>query len=180
MKQKIQEKIIIPEGIDCTLEGKLLTCKFKDKQLSRKINIPGTAVKIHENSIIFECPAGNKNHNKKISTFKAHINNMFSGLKEPFIYTLQAVNVHFPMTLKTEKNHLLINNFLGEKNPRKAEILPGVDVQVKGQQIIVSSPDKELAGHTAANIERATKVRKKDRRIFQDGVYITEKPRRTI
>jgi large subunit ribosomal protein L6 len=80
------------------------------------------------------------------------------------------------MTLKVEGSKLAINNFLGEKKPRFAEILPNVNVDIKGQNITVSSPDKEAAGQTAANFEKATKVKNRDRRIFQDGIYIVEKP----
>ena len=101
---------------------------------------------------------------------------MFKGINEKFAYKLEACNVHFPMTLKIEGNKLAINNFLGEKTPRHAEILPNVDVDIKGQVITLTSHDKEAAGQTAANFEKATKVRNRDRRIFQDGIYITQKP----
>jgi large subunit ribosomal protein L6 len=84
------------------------------------------------------------------------------------------------MTLKLEKNKLLINNFLGEKNPRVANILSGVDVDIKGQNITISSHDKTSAGQTAANIEKATKIRLRDRRIFQDGIYLIERAGRVI
>jgi hypothetical protein len=50
------------------------------------------------------------------------------------------------MTLKVEKGKLLINNFLGEKKPRTAIIKPNVNVEVKGQEVFVSSHDKDLAG----------------------------------
>ena len=103
---------------------------------------------------------------------------MFKGLDEKFVYKLQSCNVHFPMTLKVEKNKLIISNFLGEKTPRHAEILSGVDVEIKGQNITISSHDKESAGHTAANFEKATKIKNRDRRIFQDGIFIVEKPGR--
>ncbi len=101
---------------------------------------------------------------------------MFSGLQEEFVYKLEAANVHFPMTLKVDSGFLIITNFLGEKFPRKAKILHSVDVEVKGNLITISSHDKESAGQTAANIERATKVRDRDRRVFQDGCYIVERP----
>jgi large subunit ribosomal protein L6 len=39
----------------------------------------------------------------------------------------------------------------------------------------VKGVDKEAVGQTAANIEQATKVRRKDPRKFLDGIYIYEK-----
>ena len=41
--------------------------------------------------------------------------------------------------------------------------------------ITVRSSDKEIGGQMAADIERITKVIKKDRRVFQDGIFITNK-----
>ena len=81
------------------------------------------------------------------------------------------------MSVKIENNFLIILNFLGEKIPRKAIILPDVKVSVNGDIIIVESSNLENAGQTAANIEIATKIRNRDRRIFQDGIYIIEKPK---
>jgi len=50
-----------------------------------------------------------------------------------------------------------------------------VTVEAKGENVTVSGIDKEKVGQTAANIERATKVKKRDIRVFQDGVYIVSK-----
>ena len=46
---------------------------------------------------------------------------------------------------------------------------------IKGDIIIVEGIDKELAGQTAARIEQSTRITNKDRRVFQDGCYITDK-----
>jgi large subunit ribosomal protein L6 len=175
MKRKISESISLPEGVSAHISDKKLVLRKGSVELSRSINIPAVDISLNGNSILIDSQRGNKTQLNLIMTFIAHLKNMFSGLENKFVYKLQACNVHFPMTLKVEKENLLITNFLGEKKPRYAEILPSVHVDIKGQNITLSSHDKELAGQTAANIEKATKVRNRDRRIFQDGIYIIEK-----
>ena len=54
----------------------------------------------------------------------------------------------------------------------------GVEVKVDKENIEIKSDNIERAGQSAANIEKGTKVRNKDRRIYQDGIFITEKPGR--
>jgi large subunit ribosomal protein L6 len=41
--------------------------------------------------------------------------------------------------------------------------------------VVASGIDKEKVGQTVANIERATAVKRRDIRVFQDGVYQTSK-----
>ncbi|MGB1098957.1 MAG: 50S ribosomal protein L6, partial [Poseidonia sp.] len=51
-----------------------------------------------------------------------------------------------------------------------------VDVKVSNKvEVTVSGIDKEAVGQTAANIERCTTVKKRDRRVFQDGIYLLNK-----
>jgi len=180
MRKVITEIIEMPSDISCEVSHNILKCKKGNSELSRVINVPCLNIKIEGKNIVLHCENGNKKDLKVIKTTAAHIKNMFSGLNENFVYKLQAVNVHFPMSLKVEGDKLMINNFLGEKTPRTANILKSVSIEVKGQAITLSSQNKESIGQTAANIERATKIRSKDRRIFQDGIYITEKAGRAI
>jgi len=180
MRKVITEIIEMPSDISCEFLHNVLKCKKGNAELSRVINVPCLSTKIDGKNIVLHCENGNKNDLKVIKTTAAHIKNMFSGLNEKFVYKLQAVNVHFPMSLKVEGDKLMINNFLGEKTPRAANILKNVSIEVKGPAITLSSQNKEAIGQTAANIERATKIRSKDRRIFQDGIYITEKAGRAI
>ncbi|MEK6850045.1 MAG: 50S ribosomal protein L6 [Nanoarchaeota archaeon] len=176
MKQKIQEELEIPSGFSCGFDGKIFNASKGSVSLSKKIDVPSIKIEIKGNKIHLSTEKGNKKELKYIKSSIAHIKNMFLGLENKFVYKLEACNVHFPMTLKVEGNYLLINNFLGEKVPRRAKIMSGVDIEVKGAKITISSHNKEAAGETAANIEKATKIKNRDRRIFQDGIFIVEKP----
>lgn len=176
MRQKLSESVEIPAGIFCEFANKTIKCRKDSKEVSRKINLPMISLKISGNTMTFECEKGNKNQYKIIKAQIAHMKKIFIGLNEDYTYHLESCNVHFPMTLKLEGDTLLINNFLGEKTPRKAKVLPGVKVDIKGAKITITSPDKDAAGQTAANFEKATKIKLRDRRIFQDGIFITGRP----
>jgi large subunit ribosomal protein L6 len=180
MKNQIKESVEIPEGISCNIEGYNLTCSKDGKQTVKSFDLPTTEISTENNQITFTCPSGNKTHYKKIKTFVAHINNIFNGLQNPFIYKLEIGHVHFPMTVKVEGDKVTITNFLGETTLRTAKIHPNTTVDIKGTEISVTSHDKEAAGQTAANIEKAVRINNRDRRIFQDGIHITEKPTRSI
>ncbi|MEI6731198.1 MAG: 50S ribosomal protein L6 [archaeon] len=180
MKNKIEEIIEIPEGVTCIHANGRFSCEKSGVKVEREMILPRVDTKIESGKITITAEKGNKIQLKLIKSYVAHIKNMFKGMGKKFEYHLEACNVHFPMTMKLDGNKLIINNFLGEKVPRFAVISPGVNVEIKGQKILVSSHNRELAGQTMANIEKATKVRNRDRRIFQDGIFLTERPGRDI
>jgi len=127
MKKKMSQSIKIPEGISCIYTDKVLSCRNGSIEVRREIKEPQINVKVEDSTISLTCEKGNKNHYKKILSYVAHIENMFKGLKNKFVYKLESVNVHFPMTFKIDKGLLVISNFLGEKVPRHAKIMPNVD-----------------------------------------------------
>jgi large subunit ribosomal protein L6 len=100
---------------------------------------------------------------------------MILGVQEKFEYELKAVFSHFPMTIESKGNDILIKNFLGEKTPRKTQIPKGVEIEIDGNLIKIRSTDKELVGRAAAKLEAATNIRNRDKRIFQDGIFMTKK-----
>jgi len=132
MKKKLSEKIEIPSGITPMFEDSTLKLRQGQIELVKTLKSPGIKIVAQGNFVEISCDRGNKKEYKIMKTFVAHIKNMLSGLSSPFVYKLESANVHFPMTLKVDGKQLLINNFLGEKLPRKAEILPNVEVDVKG------------------------------------------------
>ena len=84
------------------------------------------------------------------------------------------------MNVSVSNNNMTIKNFLGEKYPRTLLIKEGVQVKVEGDKIFVESVNKELAGTVASEIEKLTRRPNFDTRIFQDGIFIVEKPGRKI
>lgn len=173
----LREEINISNGINVTIEDNKIILTKDNKEIKRKLN-NRINVKTEGNKIILSSKKVTRREKKILYTLKAHIKNAFEGLTKGFKYKLQAVSVHFPMTLEVDKtnNQLLVKNFLGEKKPRIIEIISGVEVKINKDRIEVESPDIEKAGQVAANIEKGTRIRFRDRRIFQDGIFITEKP----
>jgi len=179
MKKNILSEVIIPAEISLGLKDSIIDMKLNGKEIVRKFpSSPKVEMKYEGNKIILTSNKATKRELKLINSLVAHVNNMVSGLKEEFVYKLEVCNVHFPMVVKTDGDLVKIKNFLGEKIDRQAKILPNVKVKVSGNNIEVSSPDVEAAGQTAARIEIATKIRNRDRRVFQDGIFITSKPGR--
>ena len=173
---EIKEKIEIPNGVEITIEEKTVHVKGEKGSLSRMLSHPRINITAKNNIVEISCMNSPKRKEKAlIGTFKAHINNMIKGVTEGFEYKMKTVFAHFPIKTSVEGDTFIIQNFLGERSPRKAIILEGVTVEAKGENVTVSGIDKEKVGQTAANIERATKVKKRDIRVFQDGVYITSK-----
>lgn len=177
--QELREEIEIPEGINAELVEGELTMKKGNNEIKRKIH-PVINLNIEGNKIILDCGRVRKTEKKIFGSMKAHIRNMINGLEEPFKYRLQISNVHFPMTITHNKgkNEMVVKNFLGEKTDRIVKLIEGVDVNIDKDIIELECYDREKAGQCAANIEKRTRVRNKDRRIFQDGIFIIEKPGR--
>ena len=168
--------VTISEGVTGTLDGTILTFKGANGETSRDFLSPLVKTELKNNEVTVSIPVSKRKYTRMFFTTIAHIKNMIEGAKEGFTYELKICSGHFPMTVKKEGNEVVISNFLGEKIPRRSTIVEGVNLDIKGDIIIVNSPNIEDAGQTAANLERATFIKKRDRRVFQDGCYITSKP----
>jgi len=166
-----KEQITIPEGVTATLDIKVITIKGEKGELSRTFSHPKINIKINGNIIEIHSKNVRRKDKALIGTFIAHINNMIKGVSQGFEYKMKTVFSHFPIKTSVEGNEFIIQNFLGERSARRAKILEGVTVEVNGEDVTVKGSDKERVGQTVANIERTTKVKKRDVRVFQDGIY---------
>lgn len=175
MMTNIIEEIKIPEGVQVKLDGKLIEVSGPKGKLVRTFDIQGIELRQGSNSVIAEATLQRRKQRSALGTIRSHLQNMFKGVKDGFKYKLKVVYAHFPITIKVEGKRVLIQNFLGEKSPRVADIVGGVSVKVEGDEIIVEGMNKEEVGQTATNIEQATTIRYRDPRTFQDGVYIVSR-----
>ncbi len=171
----IREEIEIPEGVEVIINDTDVTVKGPNGINSRKFSYPNVDIEESNNIVILKTSFPKKKDKAMIGTTKAHISNMIKGVTDGFEYHMKIVFAHFPMTVKPEKDKVVIDNFLGERHPRSSKIVGESKVVVKGDEITITGINKEHVGQTMANLEQATKIKGKDPRVFQDGIYLTSK-----
>lgn len=165
----------IPEGVNITISNTTVSISGPLGSLQRELWYPRVSIKKADSEVIVETDETRREQLAILGTFESHLKNMITGVTKGYEYKMKVVYSHFPIQLKTEGNQLLIANFLGEKKSRKANILGNTKVTIKGDQVIVNGINKEEVGQTTANIQQATKIRRFDPRVFQDGVYLVER-----
>ncbi|QIW23276.1 50S ribosomal protein L6 [Sulfolobus sp. S-194] len=172
----LYEEIEIPQGINVNIEGMKIKVKGSKGEIEKDFShISGIEIRKEGNKIVVETTFADRRKKAQFYSIIAHIENMFTGVTKGYRYYLKIIYTHFPVTVKVSGNEVQIQNLIGEKNIRRAKIMPGVKVNVKGEDIIVEGQDIEKVGQTAANIELASKITGYDRRVFADGIYIYKK-----
>jgi len=170
-----EKRIQVPDGVSAEIRGSTLLISGPKGTLERDLHYPGIYLKVEDGEFIVSTESTRKKIYAMLGTFAAHAGNMCKGVQEEYVYRLKVIYNHFPIQLKQTKDMLEIVNFLGEKEARSAAIPEGVSMKINGDEIVLSGIDKELVGICASRIEKATKVRGRDNRVFQDGIYIVEK-----
>jgi large subunit ribosomal protein L6 len=165
----------IPKGFEVAVAGKKVTVKHAGKSMEKTFNCRAIDLSVENGKVIIHAHKLNRKLGSTIKTVAARIKSMFKGLEHEYVYKMEIVYSHFPMNVTLKGNTMEITNLCGGKSPRKASILPGVKVEIKGKEIIATGNDKEIVSQTCANIENATKLVGRDRRVFQDGIYIVSK-----
>lgn len=174
MAASIREEIEIPEGVDVTIND-AVKVKGSKGEVSKKFAHPNVTITEEEGKVIIESKFPKKKDKAMLGTTKAHISNMIKGVSEGFTYKMKIVFAHFPMTVKASKDKVVIDNFLGERYPRTAKVVGSAEVKVNGDEVTVTGINKEDVGQTMANLEQATKIKGRDPRVFQDGIYLLSK-----
>ncbi len=172
-------RVELPPGVQARLDKDQLVVKGPHGEVHRPVPLGALQVTPRGQTVTLRLvvPPERKRARALINTWERHIANMAAGVTHGFEARMKVVAAHFPMKVAVKDHSVVIENFLGEKYPRTASILPGVEAKVDGEFLILSGPDIERVGQSAANIERTTKIRDYDPRVFQDGIYIVDKAR---
>ncbi|NIA10642.1 MAG: 50S ribosomal protein L6 [Nitrospiraceae bacterium] len=169
------DEIEIPEGVQLDVSGSTVKVEGPKGKLEKKLSHPSVRISKDDGKVIVRCELPKRDEKALVGTFGAHIRNMIKGVTEGFVYKMKVVYAHFPIKVSVKDDEVVIDNFLGEQYPRKARIHGDVKVSVDKENITLEGINREEVGQTAANIEHATRVKNRDIRVFQDGVYIVSK-----
>ena len=166
--------IEIPEGVEVSVDGRTVTVKGEKGTLTRDFSHAPISIQLDGDKVKIQTSWPRKRETALVGTIKSHIQNMITGVTKGFTYKLKIVFSHFPISVKVREKTVEIGNFTGERSPRITRIMGNTKVTVKSEDLIVQGIDIEDVSQTAANIQRATKVKNKDPRVFLDGIYVYE------
>jgi len=170
------QEFVIPDGVNVEISNHSVKVSGSKGNLEKKLELEkGTKIEKIENKLKISSESERREVKSKIGTSIAHVKNMVDGVTKGFVYKLKVIYSHFPITVKVEKDKVMINNFLGERTSRVAKIVGETQVKIDGQELSVTGIKLEEVSQTAANIEQATRIVGYDKKVFQDGIYITQK-----
>ena len=172
---EVSRTIQVPDDVTLNVVDKTITVKGAKGNLTRDFSYATVAIEGQDKTVRISAKWPRKKETALVGTIHSHINNMITGVTKGYTYKMKIVFSHFPISVKLQGKNVLIENFTGERRPRSVKILGDVKVKIEPDDIILQGANLEDVSQTAANIEQSTKVRRKDPRVFLDGIYTYER-----
>jgi large subunit ribosomal protein L6 len=172
---EVSRTIQVSDDVTVNVANKTVNVKGAKGSLLRDFSYATVAIENEGKNVRIWAKWPRKKEAALIGTICSHINNMMVGVTKGYTYKMKIVFSHFPITVKLQDKNVVIENFTGERRPRKVKINGDVKVKIETDDIILSGINLEQVSQTAANIEQSTKVRGKDPRVFLDGIYTYER-----
>jgi large subunit ribosomal protein L6 len=172
---EISKTIQVPDDVTISLEGKKLSVNGTKGSLTRDFSHAPITIEGEGKNIRIWAKWPRKKEAALVGTIYSHINNMITGVTKGYSYKLKIVFSHFPISVKMQDKTVVIENFTGERRPRRVKVVGDVKIKIEAEDVIIQGTNLEDVSQTAANIEQATRVRRKDPRVFLDGIYVYER-----
>jgi large subunit ribosomal protein L6 len=140
--------IVVPAGVEVTVDGNVVTVKGPKGQLSQEIS-KNMTVEVEEGTIKVSRPDDNRLNRGQHGLARTLINNMVIGVTQGFEKKLQLVGVGY----KAEKKGDTLVMSLGYSHPVEMKDPEGITTECPSQtEVTVKGIDKALVGNYAANI----------------------------
>ena len=176
------ESIEVPEGVTVTINQRKVHVKGPRGELTKNLNHMMLDMRVKNNGKIVTISRwfGQRPEIACINTCKSAIRNMINGVLLGFRYKLRFAYAHFPINVSTENGDVEIRNFLGEKRVRRIPMPEGVKATRTDQnkvkdELVIEGNDLEAVSQSAARVHESCLVKKKDIRMFLDGIYVQTK-----
>lgn len=171
IKWEEKETIEIPKGVSLEVSQGTFTFKGKLGVTSRTLLDNYVSVQYDGKAIHISVSKDNRYTKGITGTWTSELKNCIKGVQEGFTYAMKVDYTHFPTRVSVKGGKVVVENFLGERSQREAVIVGETKVAIKGDRLTLTGIDKRHIGETCANIERSTKIKGFDLRIFQDGIF---------
>jgi len=170
------KELSIPQDVQIEISGNNVKVKGAKGEIEKRlIYEKDISIEKIDGKVKVSSESDRRHFKATIGSMIAHIRNMVDGVTKGYTYKLKVVYSHFPVTVKVEGKKVLIQNFLGERKPRVAKTAGKAEVKIDGADVTVTGIDIDDVSRTAANIEQACRITGRDRRIFQDGIWVVIK-----
>jgi large subunit ribosomal protein L6 len=176
--QNLDSDIELPEGVSAKFKDGQVTVTGPLGKVSQDFSKIPVDLEIKGNMVKLLTHGARRKNRSIINTARSLITNAVKGVTNGYQYKLKVIYAHFPVTVKVQGKRVVVENFYGERSPRVAEIIGDTKAEVQGEDIILNGVSIQDVGQTAANLEQATTVKRKDQRVFLDGVYVYERIRK--
>ena len=143
-----RKPVVVPAGVEVTVNGNVVTVKGPKGQLSQEISKTLT-VEVKEGEVVVTRPTDNREDRSQHGLARTLINNMVTGVTAGFEKKMQLVGVGY----KAEKKGKTLVMNLGYSHPVELEDPEGITTEVpSATEVVVKGIDKALVGNYAANI----------------------------
>jgi large subunit ribosomal protein L6 len=168
-------EIVIPDSVKLSKDGNFISVEGKNGKIKKDFTKIPIKLIFEENKIRIYPPGHRRKDLALINTVKSIISSMIKGVETGFTYKLKIIFSHFPISVKVKDKKVIVENYFGERSSRISKIVGDTQVVVTGEDVVVKGPSLEDVSQTATNIEKSTKIKNKDQRVFLDGVYLYSK-----